>query len=97
MELMASAAIRAGASGELLNKILDCVSTDAAYQVILENGLHTRVLDNIMKQIHFYLKKKAAGRFRIECIVFSNEYGLLGTTDKAIDLMEEIRGEKHEG
>ncbi len=93
MELMASAAIRAGASNELLNSILDCVSTDAAYQLVMENGIHTQVMDIIMKQIHFYLKKKAAGRFNIECIVFSNEYGLLGATDKAIDLLNVIKGE----
>jgi len=93
MELMAAAAIKASASQELLNEILDCVSTDAAYNLIKGKGIHMQVMENVMRQIDFYLKRKAADRFNIECIVFSNENGLLGTTDKAIELLNDIRGE----
>lgn len=94
IELMAYSAIKAGANTESLAKIADCVSTDAAYELILQAGIEKDFMDNVMEKISFYLNKKAAGRFDIECIVFSNEYGLLGETENARAYMEEIiRGE----
>lgn len=94
MELMAAAAARAGAENELLCDILDCVSTDAAYVLVKERGLEKKMMDVVMEKIDFYLKKKAGDRFRIECIVISNENGLLGTTQGALKMLGEIKGEK---
>lgn len=96
MELMAAATIKAGGDLELLQKILDCVSTDAAYVLIKEAGLDETVMRIVMERISFYLHKKAAGRFEIETIVFSNENGLLGKTEKAVELLSEIKGENDE-
>ena len=46
--------------------------------------------EDIMKKIDFYLKKRAAGRLQIECIVYSNAYGLLGMTGKAEELLRRL-------
>ena len=43
-----------------------------------------------MEKIDFYLKKRAAGRLQIECIVYSNTYGLLGMTAKAEELLRRL-------
>ena len=48
------------------------------------------VMEDIMKKIDFYLKKRAAGRLQIECIVYSNTYGLLGMTAKAEELLRRL-------
>lgn len=90
IELMAFSALRAGADTDCLNKISECISTDAAYEIILQAGIEKPFMDNVMEKIAFYLNKKAAGRFEIECIVFSNEYGLLGETKNARILMDQI-------
>lgn len=42
------------------------------------------------EKIDFYLKKRAAGRLQIECIVYSNTYGLLGMTAKAEELLRRL-------
>ena len=43
-----------------------------------------------MEKIDFYLKKRAAGRLQMACIVYSNTYGLLGMTAKAEELLRRL-------
>ncbi len=90
MELMVFAALKAGVSMEDLKLISECVTTDAAYEIIRNSGKETEFMDYVMGQVDYYLKKRAGGRFEIESILFSNEYGLLGETSKARERMEEL-------
>ena len=80
MELLAAAGIRENVSLECLKKILDCVTTEEALAFIDAEGKKEDVMEDIMEKIDFYLKKRAAGRLQIACIVYSNNYGLLGMT-----------------
>lgn len=90
IELMLYSAFKAGANREVLDKIAESISTDAAYECILLAGIEKPFMENVMEKIEFYLNKKAEGRFQIECIVYSNEYGLLGETKGARELMGEL-------
>ena len=91
MELMAAAAIRVGLPINVINEILDCVSTDAAYELILKTGKEKEFMAEVTRKVDYYLKKKAADRFNIECIIFSNIYGLLGETSGSRDLLHKIK------
>ena len=77
MELMAAAAARAGASEELLNGILDCVSTDEAIKLMTDAGIGKNSFEYVMERIDHYLTKRGQD-MKIGCIVYSNKYGLLG-------------------
>ena len=90
MELLAAAGIRENVSLECLKKILDCVTTEEALAFIDAEGKKEDVMEDIMKKIDFYLKKRAAGRLQIECIVYYNAYGLLGMTGKAEELLRRL-------
>lgn len=90
IELMVYSALKAGATAEVLNRISECVSTDAAYEIIKEVQIEKAFMNNVMERIHYYLQKKVAQRFEIECIVYSNEFGLLGETMGARSIMEEL-------
>ena len=90
MELLAAAGIRENVSLECLKKILDCVTTEEAFAFIDAEGKKEDVMEDIMEKIDFYLKKRAAGRLQIECIVYSNTYGLLGMTAKAEELLRRL-------
>ena len=91
MELMAAAAIRVGLPVNVINEILDCVSTDAAYELILKTGKEKEFMAEVTRKVDYYLKKKAVDRFNIECIIFSNLYGLLGETSGSRDLLHKIK------
>ncbi len=89
MELMAAAAIRAGADRETLLGILDAVSTEEAYALLVSAGIAEKTMQHVMERIDFYLKKRA-GRMEIRCMVYANRYGLLGQTEGAEDWIREV-------
>lgn len=87
MELMAAAAVRSGAGTGLLNSILDCVSTEEAYQIMEDAGIAGRCMDHIMDRITFYMDARVKGRIATECIVYASKWGLLGKTEGAEALL----------
>ncbi|MBR6404058.1 MAG: cobalamin biosynthesis protein CbiD [Eubacterium sp.] len=89
-ELMVAAGIKAGLPADILNGILDCVSTDAAYELILTTGKEKEFMAEVMRKADYYLKKRAADRFNIECIIFSNVFGLMGKTSGAEALLDKM-------
>lgn len=94
MELMMAAGVMAGIDIDTLKRVGECISTDAAYEIIKETGKQQEFMKIVMDKIDFYLKKRASGRFNIECIVFSNEHGFLGATSRAEELIKEIASEQ---
>jgi len=90
-ELMAVAALKAGAGEKLVASILDTLNTEEAYELIKEAGIEKEFMEQVMSKIDFYLKKRAAGRIEIECIVYSSVYGLLGKTAEAEKLLNDIK------
>ena len=81
MELMAASALRCGASNEALKEILECVSTGEVLEIYIREGILKECFEDIMKKAEYYLDKRAAGRIEIQCMMFSNKYGLLGQTE----------------
>ncbi|MCR5356373.1 MAG: cobalt-precorrin-5B (C(1))-methyltransferase CbiD [Lachnospiraceae bacterium] len=88
MELMAAAAVKAGAGSDVAAAILDCVSTEEAYGIMLNAGIEKESFRHVMERISFYLNKRA-GEMKTGCIVYSNEYGLLGMTDGAERMLDQ--------
>ena len=70
--------------------ILISVPDGEALAFIDAEGKKEDVMEDTMEKIDFYLKKRAAGRLQIECIVYSNTYGLLGMTAKAEELLRRL-------
>ena len=87
MELMAAAAVRAGATAETLNNILDSVSTEEAYGYLLDAGLDQPCMSYILDRIMYHLDKRAGGRLEIQCIVYSSKWGLLSCSTGAEDML----------
>ena len=83
MELMAAAALKAGADGCVSEMILDCLSTEEAVEIYLKEGIAEKCFEYIMERISFYLNKRGGGRMDVQCLMYSNQYGLLGKTEKA--------------
>ena len=92
MELMAAAAIRCGAKSGTLEEILDCVSTEAAIDILIREGIKDRCFDYIMDRMDFFLQKRGAGNIDVQCIVYSNTHGLLGASKRAEEFIRESIG-----
>lgn len=83
MEIMAASAIRAGVKNEDVIKILDCIVTDEALEIIKEAGKLDKTMDLLLERTLFYLNKRAAGKIEVECIIYSNKFGELAKSKGA--------------
>lgn len=82
METLALCAALAGVGD--IKKILDCITTDEAYEYIRD----TKAIDILMNRIDDYLKKRTDAE--IGAVMFSNKYGVIGKTQDAEKLLKEI-------
>lgn len=94
MELLAAAAIRAGAEVTLLREILDCIGTEDAVDRIKKAGFLEPAMEYVMEKIKDHLMHRAGDGLEIECMVYSNDIGLLGVTPGAEALLKELLEEK---
>lgn len=92
MEILAANAAVAGADIRIVTRIMDCVSTDDALDVLSENGLVQKVSERLMERIEFYMNHRTGGSIRTGAVIFSSVYGLLGRTSLADRLASELSG-----
>lgn len=90
MEVLSACAIQAGAEADIARKILDCVTTDAALEILKESDILEGAMEQLMIRIEKVLQHRSSERIRIGAIVFSNEYGILGKTKLADELVKSI-------
>ena len=93
MEILASNAAMAGASMETVKRVMGCISTDDALDVINEENLIEAVSKLLIEKIEFYMNHRTGGNIRTSAVVFSSVYGLLGKTTLADEMLDEIREE----
>ena len=94
MELMAAAAARCHVGEEVLNKILDCVTTKEACEILKELGIEKQCFRYIVDRIKYHLEKRAEGELEVESMIYMNEYGVLGTTEGAEALLKKVTGSR---
>lgn len=93
MELLAAGVIRAGGSMDTLRGILNCRVTEEALGIIQAESpaLLRKSMESVMERILYYLRKRAGAELPVECILYSNEFGLLAASPGAMDMLEELR------
>ena len=108
VEIMASAALRAGASVEVALRILDCTTTDAAIDVLLEEDgcakaseilrsedrLTKKTMQILLEKALYHLNRKVGDDIEIGLVLFSNAHGTLAESENAGALLEKIVGKE---
>lgn len=82
-----------GAKPDVINKILNCITTESALDILLENSILEKVIDLIMDKIHDKVNERAYGNIKIGVIVFSETKGYLGKTKYADEILSVIKGD----
>ncbi len=97
MEILGSAAAAFGVKPETAEYILGCAACDEAVRVLRQEGIERETLDLVSRRIEHNLESRAfracgeGQDFKTGAIMFSKEYGLLGETAGACDLLEKIK------
>lgn len=90
MELLSAAALLAGADADTCRKILRCVTTEDALDILEKAGVRQETMDVLMGRIMKVLQRKADGRIRMACILYSNGTGLLAKSADAGRMLGEL-------
>lgn len=91
MEVLCAGAVMAGADNSVCRRILDCITTDEALEFLKENNLLEKSMEYIMKKVYENVNRRAYDGLKIEVIMFSNVFGVLGMTNGALDFLNEIK------
>ena len=87
MEILSAYTALAGGSIELVRDIMKCISTDDALETIQREGLVEKVSELLMERIDFHMRHRTGGNIRTSAIMFSSEFGLLGKTKDADEML----------
>ncbi len=96
METLCANAVRAGGSLTCAKEILDCNTTDEALAVLKKHGILEETMKYLMERIQFYLDHRSYQQILLGAVVFSNEFGYLGQTESAAELIEKLQGTQDE-
>ena len=90
MEILTAHAALAGASRAICMKLMACVTTDVAIDLLEESGILNLVMQSVTERAGIYLCRRA-GALPAELVIFSNARGVLGMTDGARSMMDRMR------
>lgn len=97
METIITCGVLAGIDGDILKRVIDCVTVDAALDIILEAGeeKYSLLLDILGKRIAFHLEHRANGALKIGSVVFSYKHPFLLKNGPADDIIKAILEESN--
>ena len=87
-ELFCAHAALAGGDKTLCRALMDCSTTDACLARLDEAGLRDPVMAGLLGAMQEHLSRRAGETCAVGAVLFSNEYGLLGETPEAKEIME---------
>ncbi len=89
-ELMAAQAMRAGADAQTVRRLLATNTTEEAVGILEETGLLSQTMAEVAARVRFHLQKRCRGEIGTEAVLFSNQYGYLGETEGAAQLIRRL-------
>lgn len=90
MELIGLYAALCGADKELVKAVMDCVMTDAAFDLLEEQSLLTPVMDKLVEAIENRVSLRVGEAVKVGVFLFSEKRGLLGQTKDAQRILQEF-------
>ena len=88
MELFCAHAALCGADTALCRALMEQVSSDGCLALLTEAGLREPVMESLLAAMQRHLDRRAGGQIRLGALCFSNEYGFLGMTEGAKELLK---------
>lgn len=88
-ELFCAHAAACGAGQAVCRALLDAATADACIAILERNGLREAVMSSLLSAIGCHLRRRAAGAYPVGAVLFSREYGELGKTPEAEEIIRE--------
>ncbi|MCI8418400.1 MAG: cobalamin biosynthesis protein CbiD [Lachnospiraceae bacterium] len=96
MEILTAHGALQGADRELCRRLMDCVTTDEALDLLEAAGLLCPVMEGLLERMEYYVNHRCYGEIETGIITFSRERGFLGQTRQAKKLLGRLEAQKKE-
>ena len=93
METLISCGALAGVNNNILSQIAECVTTDAALDILYQHSVAEQTLSILAKRAEHYLRARVRGEAEIGAVMFSNKHDLILKTQAADRLIKQISEE----
>lgn len=93
MDVLVTCGVLAGADVSVLKRLPDCVTVDAALDILDEVGAVQKTSDVLMEKAQYYLNAKVKGEMKIGAVMFSDKRGIIGRTESADEILRLISEE----
>lgn len=90
IETLITCGALAGVGSTVLSKINDCATTDAAIDILCEDGTAEKVLEILTQRIHSYLQARAKGKAKIGAVIFSYKNDIQLRTEYADEIIAQL-------
>lgn len=90
MEVLCACFLLAGGNADGAIKILNCITTEEAIDIIEQFQKKEETMRILMKKIEYYVKHRAFDGLEIGVVLFSNQHGILGMTSSADKLLRRL-------
>ena len=87
IETLIACGALAGVDSSILRSINECITVDAALDILYENGTAEPVLDILTERIHNYLQFRTKGNAKVGAIIFSYKNDMILKTKFAEDIL----------
>ncbi|UWG98181.1 cobalt-precorrin-5B (C(1))-methyltransferase CbiD [Dehalobacter sp. DCM] len=91
MEVIAVHAALHGASREIVQEIMRCLTAPEAVAVLDRYGLRNDVFASIMLKINDYVHYRLQNKVKAGVILYTNEQGILGKTPEADEIINKLK------
>ena len=93
MDVLVTCGLLAGADSEMLKKLPDCVTVDAALDILKTSGMLEKTLEILADRAEYYLNAKVKNSIEIGAIMFSDKHPVTVRTSLADKLAGQISEE----
>lgn len=93
MDVLVTCGLLAGADSEMLKKLPDCVTVDAALDILKTSGMLEKTLEILADRAEYYLNAKVKNIIEIGAIMFSDKHPVTVKTSLADKLAGQISEE----
>lgn len=96
MEIIGVHSAMAGADRETVEKIMSCITTDEAFDVIREKPYYEEVKQSILEKVLYHLNFRLKGKAEIEVVMFTTDRTHIIQSEGAEDMMKYYRIDEEE-
>lgn len=93
METLITCGALAGVNHNILSQIAECVTTDAALDILYQHDVADQILAVLANRAEYYLRARVKGEAEVGAVMFSNKHNLILKTQNADQLIKRISEE----